>query len=168
MRFQIATADDIPLLRDLAGRIWRVCYPGIISAGQIEYMLEWMYSAEQIAEEMTAGIQWEIAQLDAAPAGFLSLTFHPPALAELSKLYLLPELHGRGRGQAMLKHAMESAAARGCAELRLRVNKRNARALRSYEHAGFSIIESIVGEIGGGFVMDDYVLARSIRRRTSH
>lgn len=150
-----------PLLRELASRIWRACYPDIISLEQIDYMLVWMYSAETIADELATGVAWEIALLDESPAGYLSLTFQDAAVAELNKLYLLPTLHGQGLGQAMLARAIANAAAHGCTELRLRVNKRNERALRSYRRAGFRIVESIVGEIGGGFVMDDFVLSRS-------
>jgi RimJ/RimL family protein N-acetyltransferase len=36
------------------------------------------------------------------------------------------------------------------------VNKRNQKAIRAYERAGFTIAESMTSEIGGGFVMDDY------------
>src|SRR6266853_4324502 len=96
LTFRLATAADIPTLRDLADRIWRACYPGMISLEQIEYMLGWMYSAEKIAAELAAGVHWEIAALDETPAGYLSLTFHSPELAELNKLYLLPAMQGRG------------------------------------------------------------------------
>ncbi|MGB8168402.1 MAG: GNAT family N-acetyltransferase [Chthoniobacteraceae bacterium] len=160
--FRTATSTDIPVLRDLADCIWRISYPGMISIEQIEYMLGWMYSAEKIAAELSSGVNWEIALLDERPIGFTSLTLHSRTLAELNKLYLLPELHGRGLGQAMLAHATESAAPRGCTELRLRVNKRNARALRCYDRAGFRVIDSLTADIGGGFVMDDYVLSRSL------
>jgi len=162
LTFRLATAADIPTLRDLADRIWRACYPGMISLEQIEYMLGWMYSAEKIAAELAAGVHWEIAALDETPAGYLSLTFHSPELAELNKLYLLPAMQGRGLGQEMLARALAIARERGCTDLRLRVNKGNARALRTYEGAGFRIVDSLVADIGGGFVMDDLVLARAI------
>jgi GNAT superfamily N-acetyltransferase len=158
--FRTATARDIPLLRSLADQIWRACYPEIIPTAQIEYMLGWMYDAGKIAEEIAGGILWEVAEIDAQPIGFLALSFHSATLSELNKLYLLPEYHGRGHGQAVLARALSTAAARGCTELRLRVNKTNARALRSYERAGFRIVESVTNDIGGGFVMDDFILAR--------
>ena len=164
LTFRPATAADIPLLRDLASRIWRTCYPGVITVEQIDYMLAWMYSAEKIAEELTTGVLWEIALLDDTPAGYLSLTFGT-ASAELHKLYLLPALHGQGLGQAMLARALAQTAAHGNTELRLRVNKGNARALRSYARAGFRIVDSVVVEIGGGFVMDDYLLVRPLATR---
>jgi len=162
LTFRPATAADIPLLRDLAERIWRACYVEMIGGAQIDYMLDWMYSAEKIAAELSDGVLWEIAILDSAPVGYLATTFHSAGQAELNKIYLLPARQGRGFGQQMLAHALATAAARGCTELRLRVNKSNVRALRAYDRAGFLIIESLVAEIGGGFVMDDHVLARSI------
>jgi len=162
LAFRPASAADIPLLRSLADRIWRASYPAMITLDQIEYMLDWMYSAEKIAEELAHGVHWEIALLEDDPAGFLSLTYHSAILAELNKLYLLPELQGRGLGQAMLARAGQCAVARGCTELRLRVNKRNLRALRSYDRAGFRIVDNVVADIGGGYVMDDYILSRPL------
>jgi len=94
--------------------------------------------------------------------GYLSLTFHSATLAELNKLYLLPELQGQGLGQEMLVRASRCASGHGCAELRLRVNKQNKRALRSYDRAGFRIVDSLVADIGGGYVMDDYLLAKAL------
>jgi ribosomal protein S18 acetylase RimI-like enzyme len=121
-----------------------------------------MYSAEAIARELAAGIHWEVVRFDEIPAGYLAISVHSPQLAELNKLYLLPELHGRGLGQAMLARALAYTGQRGYTELRLRVNKRNERALRSYQRSGFRIVDSVVAEIGGGFVMDDYILSRPV------
>jgi hypothetical protein len=46
--------------------------------------------------------------------------------------------------------------------LRLRVNKRNAAAIRSYLRSGFVFQEDVVTDIGSGFVMDDYVMEKGI------
>ncbi|MEQ1861656.1 MAG: GNAT family N-acetyltransferase [Chthoniobacteraceae bacterium] len=158
--FRRATTADVPLLRDLAERIWRAYYPVIIGAEQVEYMLARMYSAETILREMNDGVVWELATLDAETIGFLSVT--PDAHAKLNKLYLLPELHGRGLGAAMIEHACVVATEHGATELWLQVNKRNERALRAYERAGFRRVKEAVFDIGGEFVMDDYVLARTL------
>lgn len=158
--FRRATAADVPLLRDLAERIWRAYYPAIIGVAQVEYMLGWMYSAETIERELGEGVVWEVATLDAEAVGFLSVT--PEAHAKLNKLYLLPELHGRGLGAAMIERACAVARELGASELFLQVNKRNERAIRAYERAGFHRVKEAVFDIGGGFVMDDYVLARTL------
>ncbi len=162
LTFRPATATDIPQLRDLAGCIWRGSYAGMISQEQIDYMLAWMYSPQKLAQELHEGVCWELALLDGAPVGFLALALHGDHDAELNKLYLLPAHHGRGLGQQMLAHSLTLARAHGCEELRLRVNKSNARALRAYERAGFRISEALVADIGAGFVMDDFVLTRRV------
>jgi hypothetical protein len=42
------------------------------------------------------------------------------------------------------------------------VNKANARAIMAYKRNGFVITESVITDIGGGFVMDDYVMAKDL------
>jgi ribosomal protein S18 acetylase RimI-like enzyme len=44
----------------------------------------------------------------------------------------------------------------------LQVNKKNAAAMAFYRSAGFEVIREAVFEIGGGFVMDDYVMAKQV------
>ena len=159
LQFTPATGADIPTLRSLADTIWHACYPGIITPAQIDYMLERMYAAEVIRCELEAGVRWELGHLDGEPIGFLSCT-HDSAeqLLKLNKLYLLPAHHGRGHGHAMLDHVKTLAAELHAARILLTVNKANARALRAYERAGFRTIDAIVTDIGGGFVMDDFVM----------
>ena len=43
----------------------------------------------------------------------------------------------------------------------LRVNKGNP-TVRIYERAGFIIKESVVKDIGNGFVMDDYIMEKTL------
>jgi ribosomal protein S18 acetylase RimI-like enzyme len=161
--FRRAIAADVPLLRALAAEIWRAYYPPIIGAAQVEYMLGWMYSAETIARELSDGVLWELVALEARPVGFLSVT---PAAADghakLNKLYLLPALHGQGHGRTMIERACTLARDHGATELHLQVNKNNIRALRAYERAGFHRVRQAVFDIGGGYVMDDYILARAL------
>ena len=82
---------------------------------------------------------------------------------KLHKLYLLPELHGRGLGSRLLQHCEREVRAGGARRLILSVNKRNAQAIAAYKRNGFVIAESVVTDIGGGFVMDDYIMAKSIQ-----
>ncbi len=42
----------------------------------------------------------------------------------------------------------------------LQVNKRNTDAIGFYRSAGFEVIREAVMDIGGGFVMDDYLMAK--------
>jgi GNAT superfamily N-acetyltransferase len=163
MQIRPATEGDIPVLRDLAGRIWRECYPGIITPEQIEFMLGWMYSEEKIREELRAGFVWEIAEEDGAAAGFLSFSREDDGRVKLHKMYVLPERQRRGIGQQMLAHVCECARTLGASDVWMQVNKRNERAIAAYLKGGFRIEKEAVFDIGGGFVMDDYLMARSLR-----
>jgi ribosomal protein S18 acetylase RimI-like enzyme len=158
-----ATAADIPTLRSLADTIWRACYPGIITPAQIDYMLARMYAAHQIEAELKNGVAWDLALENGRPAGFLA--YGPPEASgslKLHKLYLLPEFHGRGHGQQLLAHFHAAAQRAGATRVHLQVNKANGRALRAYERAGYRIERAAVADIGGGFVMDDFILVRDL------
>lgn len=156
-----ATEADIPVIRSLADRIWRACYPGMISEEQIGYMLRWMYSPEKLGDDFARGVRYELLESASGPAAYLATETQGNALY-LHKLYLLPELHGRGMGRDLLEHVFDLARQSHLSLVRLNVNKANARALASYQRAGFIVERSVVNDIGGGFVMDDYVMSRSV------
>ena len=162
LSFRPAKPDDVPLLCSLASRIWGISYAGIISRDQMEYMLGWMYSPKTLLAEMASGVCWEFLLIDGTESGFLSLTFGPGGVAKLNKLYLSPELHGRGIGQGMLARVDTIAREGGASEIRLQVNKANRRAQRSYERAGYAIVDAAVFDIGGGHVMDDFIMMKVV------
>ena len=157
LSFVAAQAEDIPRLQRLAAEIWRAHYPAIISIEQIDYMLARMYAADVIARELRTGVVWELIRQDGEAVGFLSYGQEPAAgVLKLHKLYLQVGRHGQGLGQAALAYVKDVAAERGAREISLCVNKNNHKAIRAYQRAGFTIAESLVTAIGGGFVMDDH------------
>ena len=98
------------------------------------------------------------------PVGFISYSFDAADFrVKLSKLYLLPQWHGCGTGRHMLQHVQARATQLGAREVRLQVNKQNTRAIRAYQRAGFSVLEAVVTDIGGGFVMDDFIMVLQVR-----
>jgi GNAT superfamily N-acetyltransferase len=155
---------DLPALAKLAEAIWRACYPGIISVAQIEYMLSKMYSQETLREEINAqGIRFYRLLVAGQGAGFASIgPTNTADVMKLHKLYLLPAWHGRGLGSLLLKHGEAEAVRLGAHRLILSVNKRNIRAIAAYQRNGFMVAESVVTDIGGGFVMDDFVMAKQL------
>jgi GNAT superfamily N-acetyltransferase len=161
LTFRKATAQDIGLLSSLAREIWTTCYPGIITTEQIEYMLTLMYSHESIAQELQDNVQWVIIESDTDPIGFLSFTASDMTV-KLNKLYLKADTHGKGFGKAGLNYVIDYAKVNGFKEVFLTVNKNNAKAIKAYEKRGFKLTESVVNDIGGGFVMDDYVYSYEI------
>jgi GNAT superfamily N-acetyltransferase len=157
-----ATEAGLPAISELAGVIWRACYPGIITMEQIDYMLARMYSLDVLRDEIRSqGIRYDQLLVDGKLAGFASYgPTSEPGVMKLHKLYLLPEMQGLGLGSRLLQHVeREVRAGAGC-RLILSVNKRNAKAITTYKRNGFVIVESVVTDIGNGFVMDDYIMAK--------
>ena len=71
-------------------------------------------------------------------------------------------MHGRGVGRALIGHVEAAARADGARFLILAVNKGNVTAIAAYLACGFATREATVVDIGGGFVMDDYVMAKAV------
>lgn len=159
-----ATVEHLPAIRDLAAVIWRAHYPGIISREQIDYMLGRMYALDTLRDELlNQSIRFERMLWANELVGFAA--FGPladPASWKLHKLYLLPKLHGKGLGTKLLNHCEIQVQSLGAQRLLLNVNKRNTRALAAYERNGYTVLESVTVEIGNGFVMDDFVMAKKL------
>ena len=168
VRLVPATESDVPLIRDLATRIWHAAYAELLTVEQREYMLQWMYAPHRLAGQIRRGVTYQLALAGGGPVGFLAWERLPETTtAHLHKLYLLPEWHGFGLGQQVLREVCAAAIAAGCLQIELRVNKGNLRAQKAYLRAGFRRVESIVTDIGCGFVMDDFVLRRTLARDAS-
>ena len=158
-----AATCELPAIAALAGVIWRVNYPSIITAEQIDYMLARMYAIEEMERQVGQGTVFLRLLVDEQLIGFAAHSpTSNPAERKLDKLYIHPDHQRHGHGSRLLNHVLEAARALGCTSLMLTVNKRNTKAVAAYEKNGFTIRESVVADIGGGFVMDDYVMLRAI------
>jgi ribosomal protein S18 acetylase RimI-like enzyme len=157
------TQADIEGVRALAAEIWHEHYTDIIGTAQIQYMLEQRYRSELLNQELsTPGIWWDVLCVDRALRGYSSYLIEDEArVLKLDKLYVHASCRGRGCGERMLERVMRTAAERGCAKVVLAVNKRNVRSIDAYRKWGFEIEQAVVKDIGGGFRMDDYIMARS-------
>jgi len=159
-----ATEADLGAVAALAGTIWRRHYPGIITHEQIEYMLARGYSHAALSRfirEEGAGL--DLARLGERLAGFAA--YHrgeQPGETKLEKLYVLQDAQRRGVGSRLIACVESAARADGRSTLILNVNKNNVQAMRAYEKNGFAVREAVVVDIGGGFVMDDYIMAKAL------
>jgi len=160
--FEVIDITRVHLIRDLAQRIWPVVYPGIITHEQISYMLERMYAVETLERDVREKhIEYALIRLQGEVVGYTGAGPEDGAYF-LHKLYLLPEFSGRGLGAAALSWVCGRAAASGHQAVKLRVNKNNTAAIRAYLRSGFVFAGDLVADIGGGYVMDDYVMVRHL------
>ncbi len=160
--FKKASVNDIAEIERLAKLIWPICYKKIISAQQLNYMLQLIYSKPALTQQIEND-QHQFILVDEADEniGFLSYTTHADdaGIHHLNKIYLLPRLQGKGTGKQMLQYAEEAVKKLGAAALALNVNKYNP-ALGFYKHNGYTLKEETVIDIGNGFVMDDFILIK--------
>ena len=157
-------AADIDRLIELATEIWRAHYTDIIGAAQIEYMLAQRYTPEILRTELGRGnLWWDQLLVNDTMSAFASyfLTVNPGEM-KLDKLYVRQSHQRQGYAGMLLDRALGVARAFGCGELTLAVNKRNVKAIAAYEKYGFRITDEVVKDIGGGFVMDDYVMVKAV------
>lgn len=163
IRLEIIGTDRLETVRALACAIWPSAYSGIIGGDQIEYMLELRYSMGALRADLHRGVCFALVMTGDKAVGFTAFEHHPDeGETFLHKLYVLPEFAGRGIGAQALEWVAERAREQGLHSLRLFVNKHNTGAIRAYRRAGFSFDKDVVTEIGGGFVMDDYVMVKRL------
>lgn len=154
--------DEAEAVVELAGRVWRAHYPGIISPEQIEYMLEQRYRPVLVRQFIARGDVWLAARAGGQLVGFA----HGHPLTEgdykLDKLYVETDLQRHGIGGLLIRAMAERAAAQGYLRLALRVNRQNQQAIDAYLKHGFTVQTIYLEDIGGGHVMDDYVMIKEL------
>ena len=160
-----ASRLDLEVVRHLAERIWPECYGAMLPPGQVRYMLDWMYASHRLQADWDRGVRYRLALLEGRPVGYLAWEWEAGTdAAFLNKLYLVPELHGRGHGQEMITSVREQVLLAGIPRLELRVNRQNQKAIRAYVRAGFVVVQTLVTDIGSGFVMDDFLMRLDVAR----
>ena len=157
---RVKAPAQIAAVAALARETWTQHYVPLIGAAQVDYMLARFQSREAIARQIAAeGYEYYLAP----ETGYLALVPDPARNSVmLSKLYVREKRRGTGMGRAMVEFAAKRAAELGGTELWLTVNKRNAGSIAFYEKTGFRKTEALVTDIGGGFVMDDWRMAKPV------
>lgn len=155
--------EDMQIVSELAERIWPQTYSDYISKEQLRFMLDQMYNQGELLSQLQKGYQFLIAEEDSEDVGFActSLTDAETQTYKLHKLYVLPEMHGKGVGKILINEAVNLAVRKGGKSLQLNVN-RNNKAKDFYLKLGFKIKETVDVNIGNGFFMNDYVMEMPI------
>lgn len=162
-RLEPLSEEDFATVAALGGEIWREHYTKLIGAEQVEYMLGERYSPERLRPYLGANDRWfRLLWTDAGAVGYCSYALTTPTEMKLEQLYLKSSARGTGAGGLMLRHVESEARARGRKTLMLTVNRDNQGAIAVYRKFGFTVREEVVIDIGGGFVMDDFVMVKPL------
>lgn len=155
MNIRAATIDDLPTIEKLARDIWPGTYGHILSAGQLEYMLQLIYSQTSLERQLLQEqhhfllVEWE-----GKPVGFADYSIYAPGVYKLHKIYVHERMQGKGVGKALIEYVMEKVKGH---RLRLNVNRHN-KARYFYEKLGFVVTGEEDIDIGNGYFMNDYVM----------
>ena len=159
-----ATLEDIEMINRLAWIVFPHTYKEILSPEQMEYMMDWMYSPENLHKQMTEdGHIYYLAFEGDEPAGYLSIQPEGEHTYHLQKIYVLPSFQGKKLGKLLFEQAIKAIKElhpEPC-QMRLNVNRQN-KALTFYEKMGMKKVDEGDFHIGNGYYMNDYIMELDI------
>ncbi len=156
-----ATVSDIAVIQEIAAKVWPHTYGNILSENQLTYMLDKMYHAAELEQQMNNGVHFFllVEAGNNTVAGFAACQPGTDNDFWLNKLYILPGNQGTGAGAALLAKVEATARENYVAELKLQVNRYNS-ARQFYEKKGFVVLYEKDFDIGNGYYMNDYVMQK--------
>ncbi len=155
---------DLPAVAELADTVWRSHYRGIISDRQIDYMLDRMYQPTTLRQQLATGHRFVCAAYGPLIVAFASFSGSLEDLSEgqIHKLYVHPDHQHQGLGVRLIDYLAGSLRTLGRRCVTLTVNRRNITAINFYFKVGFTIRSVVDIDIGQGFVMKDFVMAKPL------
>lgn len=162
---KVETAEDIEALCAVAEKVWHLTYDSLLPPGQVDYMVEKFQSPAAVRAQMAEDhYEYQMVLGDGELGGFVGYAPRYEDREEmfLSKVYLLPEFRGQGAVREAIALVVREAQRHGLPSIRLTVNKDNTHAYEVYCHYGFETVESVVTDIGQGYVMDDYIMVKKV------
>ena len=160
-----ATLEDIPLINELAWIVFPHTYKELLSPGQIEFMMDWMYSPANLRKQMTEdGHTYFLAYEGNEPTGYLSIQPEGEHTYHLQKIYVLPSFQGKKLGKQLFNQAIQAIKElhpEPC-QMRLNVNRYNTKAVDFYFRMGMKKVFEGDFDIGHGYLMTDYIMALDI------
>lgn len=139
----------------IAAAIWREHYPSLIGVDQIDYMLAKFQTPEAINRQLEEGFHYRLLRRGGKALGYVAWRVDDADIF-ISKIYLLRELRGSGLAWACFEWLCAVGRRDRCRRIWLTVNRNNRIAIKAYRRWGMREAGTVVADIGGGFVMDDY------------
>ena len=159
-----ADVNDVKIIQEITNITWPITYGSILSKTQLNYMLGLFYSDEALSKQIETKEQLFYLILDSeATIGFIGIehNYKNEAVTKIHKVYLLPETQGKGYGKIVFDLIEELALKNNSTALLLNVNRFNT-ALNFYKKVGFDVKEEVDIEIGNGYLMEDFVMEKTI------
>jgi len=158
------TDNNFTAVRAIAKEVWPIAYSAIISADQLDYMMEMMYSVVSLQQQASSKKHhFILAKENHVVVGFASYELNCDGMhkTKIHKIYILSTQQGKGTGKQLIEYIAKEAKNQKDVAVFLNVNKYN-QAQHFYKKLGFTMVKDEVIAIGNGYVMDDYVMEKTI------
>ena len=158
---EVSTETHVLIIECLAREIWVEHYDSIIGNQQVEYMLDKFQSKQAVVAQIKSGIVYFLIDVNNEYVGYIALQPRRDELF-LSKIYLKSLYRSKGYGKSAVRFAEKFARERDLQKIVLTVNKNNMNSIKAYKKFGFKTVGTLVQDIGGGFVMDDFKMEKTL------
>ena len=157
------TEEELKEVAALATKIWHQHFVPLLGEAQVDYMVEKYQSYPAMRGQIASGYRYYRMFDGDTLVGYTGVHPENGALF-ISKLYVQQESRGNQFASQAFRFLVELCKKEGWSKIWLTCNKHNDHTLEIYHHLGFQITDSVVTDIGCGFVMDDYILEYPISK----
>jgi len=158
---KVTDNKQVELIVELAITIWHEHFTPIIGKNQVEYMLHKFQSKKSITQQINNGFNYFLLMRNEIPIGYVGIIIKANTLF-MSKFYILSAERDKGFGKQTMIFIEALANECELEKISLTVNKNNISAIEAYQKMGFISMGTVIQDIGGGFVMDDYKMDKKI------
>lgn len=167
-----ARAGDAPRLHEIAGFTFHLaCPPDFPREQASAFVAENLSESQFRAWAKSRNAVLLVAEVAGAAVGYATLLLRDTSpdrpdqdrarTACVSKLYVLPEHHGRKIADALMEHSLDAARDAGMERVWLGVNQENRRAQAFYRKYGFENVATRFFDVGGQ-QQADFVMERTL------
>ena len=162
MKMVLVEQNLVKLASEFISDVFIDYYNDLIGNEQATYMANLFLSTSAIEELINKGAIFKLVMENDEPIGFIEYILEGNKVF-LSKLYARKDYRHKGVGRYMLEDCIDYGKSNNADSIYLTVNKRNTNSINVYNHVGFKQVDSVVNDIGHGYVMDDYIMELNIK-----
>lgn len=171
MRVRQAKADDATAIAVVHVRSWQAAYQGLMPQDFLDGLTPdqrqagWERRLTEAAWPRTGTL---VAEVDNHVVGFAHFgptrdnDENPTTTGEITSIYLVPEVWGRGVGTRLITTSLDTLACAGYEQASLWVLDSNIRAQRFYQRHGFSCDGAVKQDATRGFVLTEVRYRRTL------
>lgn len=153
---KLISKEEIWKIQKVAHNTWPPTFKGILSDEQLYYMLDLMYSSNELKIKIDDSHLFYGYEEEGLIKGFVSYKDYG-TYYKIHKLYVMPIYQGQSIGKKLIDFVVAAAFKSNVKTLLLNVNRYN-KAVEFYKYLGFTVVLTEDIEIGNGYLMEDYRL----------